>query len=90
MPLKNLECILNMFITRGLVHFCWDKKNNCTVFPFCFYTRSGGTVPLTPAMVVKAQKYCRWAVSALEYEDGKTAVVNLQKALTLLTTGRDT
>lgn len=40
-------------------------------------------------MIVKAQKYCKWAVSALDYEDAKTAVGNLQKALALLTTGHD-
>ncbi|KAK3870245.1 hypothetical protein Pcinc_024509 [Petrolisthes cinctipes] len=54
------------------------------------YNPSGGSVPLTPAMVAKAQKYCKWAVSALDYQDGKTAVESLQKALALLTTGHDT
>ncbi|XP_069943124.1 vacuolar protein sorting-associated protein VTA1 homolog isoform X1 [Cherax quadricarinatus] len=51
---------------------------------------TGGTVMLSPDMIVKAQKYCRWAVSALDYEDSKTAINNLQKALTLLKTGCDT
>ncbi|XP_045115997.1 vacuolar protein sorting-associated protein VTA1 homolog [Portunus trituberculatus] len=50
---------------------------------------SGGSVPLTPDMVTKAQKYCKWAVSALDYDDSQTAIFNLQKALTLLSTGRD-
>uniref|UniRef100_A0A0P4W111 Vta1/callose synthase N-terminal domain-containing protein n=1 Tax=Scylla olivacea TaxID=85551 RepID=A0A0P4W111_SCYOL len=50
---------------------------------------TGGSVPLTPDMVTKAQKYCKWAVSALDYDDSQTAIFNLQKALTLLSTGRD-
>lgn len=35
----------------------------------------------------KANKYCKYASSALQYDDVKTAIDNLQKALTLLTTG---
>ncbi|XP_050710665.1 vacuolar protein sorting-associated protein VTA1 homolog [Eriocheir sinensis] len=50
---------------------------------------TGGSVPLTPDMVAKAQKYCKWAVSALDYDDSQTAIGNLQKALTLLSTGHD-
>ncbi|XP_042207210.1 vacuolar protein sorting-associated protein VTA1 homolog [Homarus americanus] len=50
---------------------------------------TGGSVTLSPDMIGKAQKYCKWAISALDYEDSKTAINNLQKALTLLTTGRD-
>ncbi|XP_045196146.2 vacuolar protein sorting-associated protein VTA1 homolog [Mercenaria mercenaria] len=37
----------------------------------------------------KAMKYCKYASSALQYEDSKTAIDNLTKALTLLTTGKD-
>uniref|UniRef100_A0AAV2K917 Vta1 C-terminal domain-containing protein n=1 Tax=Knipowitschia caucasica TaxID=637954 RepID=A0AAV2K917_KNICA len=36
-----------------------------------------------------AQKYCKYAGSALQYEDVSTAVQNLQKALKLLTTGKE-
>ncbi|XP_055602766.1 vacuolar protein sorting-associated protein VTA1 homolog [Uranotaenia lowii] len=46
-------------------------------------------VQLTPDQLTKAQKYCKWAGSALNYEDVKTAIDNLQKALRLLQTGRD-
>lgn len=49
---------------------------------------SSGVV-LKPEHFHKAQKYCKWAGSALQYEDVATAVSNLQKALTLLTTGQD-
>jgi len=45
---------------------------------------------LDPGQMSKAQKYCKWALSALDYEDSGTAITNLQKALTLLTTGQDT
>jgi len=39
--------------------------------------------------LVKAQKYCKFAGSALQYEDIPTAITNLQKALSLLTTGKE-
>ncbi|CAG2107758.1 unnamed protein product [Medioppia subpectinata] len=39
--------------------------------------------------VLKAQKYCKFAGSALQYEDIPTAITNLQKALSLLTTGQE-
>jgi len=44
---------------------------------------------ITPDQMIKAQKYCKYAGSALNYDDVKTAIENLQKALTLLTTGQD-
>uniref|UniRef100_A0A1A9X2W6 Vta1/callose synthase N-terminal domain-containing protein n=1 Tax=Glossina brevipalpis TaxID=37001 RepID=A0A1A9X2W6_9MUSC len=44
---------------------------------------------ITPEQMIKAQKYCKYAGSALNYDDVKTAIENLQKALTLLTTGQD-
>lgn len=37
----------------------------------------------------KAMKFCKFANSALQYEDSKTAIENLTKALNLLTTGRE-
>ncbi|XP_019539100.1 vacuolar protein sorting-associated protein VTA1 homolog [Aedes albopictus] len=46
-------------------------------------------VQLTSDQLTKAQKYCKWAGSALNYEDVKTAIDNLQKALRLLQTGQD-
>lgn len=44
---------------------------------------------LNPGQLSQAQKYCKWAISSLDYEDSATAISNLQKALTLLTTGQD-
>ncbi|CAK1603992.1 unnamed protein product [Parnassius mnemosyne] len=44
---------------------------------------------LTPDQLAKAQKYCKWASSALNYDDVKTAIDNLKFALELLQTGRD-
>lgn len=52
-------------------------------------TGSGSSAQLTPDQLTKAQKYCKWAGSALNYEDVKTAIDNLQKALRLLQTGQD-
>lgn len=50
---------------------------------------AGAGVTLTPDQITKAQKYIKWAGSALNYEDTKTAIDNLQKALRLLQTGQD-
>ncbi|CAH0627345.1 unnamed protein product [Chrysodeixis includens] len=44
---------------------------------------------LSPDQIAKAQKYCKWASSALNYDDIKTAIGNLRNALELLQTGRD-
>lgn len=44
---------------------------------------------LSTEQVLKAQKYCKYANSALTYEDINTAILNLHKALALLTTGVD-
>lgn len=46
-------------------------------------------VELSADQMIKAQKYCKWAGSALNYDDVKSAVENLQKALRLLQTGQD-
>ena len=46
-------------------------------------------VSLPPDQMGKAQKYCKFAGSALQYEDVPTAIMNLQKALSLLTTGKE-
>ncbi|KAM7136849.1 vacuolar protein sorting-associated protein VTA1 homolog isoform 1-T1 [Molossus nigricans] len=57
--------------------------------PALFSTVSQGNICLTPEDFARAQKYCKYAGSALQYEDVSTAVQNLQKALKLLTTGRE-
>lgn len=44
--------------------------------------------PLTPEDIISSQKYCKFANSALQYDDIQTAVANLEKALKLLTTGQ--
>ncbi|KAG2022938.1 hypothetical protein CC2G_000650 [Coprinopsis cinerea AmutBmut pab1-1] len=41
-------------------------------------------VELTPAIISKAQKHCRFAASALDYEDAETAKKELRAALALL------
>jgi hypothetical protein len=48
-----------------------------------------GGVKLNSEQMTKAQKYCKWAGSALNYDDVPTAITNLQKALKLLQTGQD-
>lgn len=44
---------------------------------------------LGPEQMEKAQKYCKWAQSALNYDDVNTAISNLQKALHLLQFGKE-
>lgn len=51
--------------------------------------RAANGVSLQPDDFHKAQKYCKYAGSALQYEDVPTAIDNLQKALRLLTTGSE-
>ena len=46
-------------------------------------------VQLTPDQIIKAQKYCKWAASALTYDDMTTARTNLEKALHLINTGEE-
>ncbi|KAL2715652.1 vacuolar protein sorting-associated protein VTA1 [Vespula squamosa] len=48
-----------------------------------------GGITLSTEQVTKAQKYIKWAGSALNYDDVPTSVLNLQKAIHLLTTGQD-
>lgn len=52
------------------------------------FLATNGT-PLNPEDILKGQKYCKFANSALQYDDIPTAVANLQKALKLLTTGQN-
>lgn len=41
-------------------------------------------VQLTPQVIAKAQKHCRFAISALDYEDADTARKQLREALAVL------
>jgi vacuolar protein sorting-associated protein VTA1 len=52
-------------------------------------TPSEGSVKLSVEQITKAQKYCKYAISSLDYEDMATAVSNLQKALHLCQTGQE-
>lgn len=57
--------------------------------PTTFHSDTTNLPTLTPDQIGKAQKYCKWASSALNYDDVKTAIYNLKSALELLQTGRD-
>ncbi|KAJ8917515.1 hypothetical protein NQ315_005564 [Exocentrus adspersus] len=50
---------------------------------------SSGQVSITPEQIQKAQKFCKFATSALNYDDVKSAIENLHKALNLLQLGRE-
>ncbi|XP_035534259.1 vacuolar protein sorting-associated protein VTA1 homolog isoform X2 [Morone saxatilis] len=60
-----------------------------TVDPTLLNAQQQGSVNLSQEDFTKAQKYCKYAGSALQYEDVGTAIQNLQKALKLLTTGKE-
>ncbi|XP_043551267.1 vacuolar protein sorting-associated protein VTA1 homolog [Chiloscyllium plagiosum] len=64
-------------------------QNVPIIDPALYSVKPQGEVRLTPEDYARAQKYCKYAGSALQYEDVGTAVQNLQKALKLLTTGRE-
>ncbi|XP_060609455.1 vacuolar protein sorting-associated protein VTA1 homolog isoform X1 [Anolis sagrei] len=64
-------------------------QNIPIIDPSLYNVQPGGEIRLTPEDFAKAQKYCKYAGSALQYEDVSTAVQNLQKALKLLTTGNE-
>ncbi|KAM4693871.1 vacuolar protein sorting-associated protein VTA1 homolog [Discoglossus pictus] len=64
-------------------------QNIPAVDPSLYNAKSQGDVRLTPEDFARAQKYCKYAGSALQYEDVGTAVQNLQKALKLLLSGRE-
>lgn len=51
--------------------------------------KSEGEVSLSVEEINKAQKLIKWAGSALNYDDVPTAILNLRKALHLLTTGEE-
>jgi vacuolar protein sorting-associated protein VTA1 len=48
-----------------------------------------GQVNLSVEQISKAQKYCKYAISALDYEDMGTAITNLNKALHMCQTGQN-
>lgn len=66
-----------------------SPQNIPSVDPSLYNAQPQGGNRLTPEDFARAQKYCKYAGSALQYEDVNTAVENLQKALKLLTAGRE-
>lgn len=52
------------------------------------YKTESGT-KLSVEQIGKAQKFIKWASSSLDYDDVATSVMNLRKALHLLTTGQE-
>lgn len=51
--------------------------------------KTEGGANLSAEQINKAQKFMKWASSALDYDDISTSVMNLRKALHLLTTGQE-
>ncbi len=73
------------------------EKGNCCYLKISGAGYSSTTKPTTTttnnqqlnaAALVQGQKFAKYAVSALTYEDVPTAVDNLEKALRVLTTGQ--
>ncbi|CAH1390085.1 unnamed protein product [Nezara viridula] len=65
-------------------------NTNFTSYPSQDTTSVTSNAKLDPALTAKAQKYCKFAGSALNYDDIPEAINNLEKALRLLKTGQDT
>lgn len=59
------------------------------MLPVPSYPQPNPNVKLTADQMAKAQKYCKYAGSALNYDDVKSAIDNLEKALHLLSTGEE-
>lgn len=68
-----------------------NSNDGCSFHPQNYNTvnRTEGGVALSLEQMNKAQKFIKWAGSSLNYDDVSTAVINLEKALHLLTTGED-
>lgn len=62
------------------------EPSRSTISETTFFATNGTL--LDPQDIIQSQKYCKFATSALQYDDIATAVDNLQKALKLLTTGQ--
>ena len=50
---------------------------------------TGGYPTLSFDQISKAQKLCKFAISSLDYQDSKTAIENLNKAMYLIQTGKE-
>ncbi|KAF7395905.1 hypothetical protein HZH68_009955 [Vespula germanica] len=66
-----------------------NGKTTCNLSDFKTPIKAEGGLTLSTEQVTKAQKYIKWAGSALNYDDVLTSILNLQKAIHLLTTGQD-
>lgn len=69
----------------GFVPFNPEKSH----VPFNEPSNNDDSRKISAELIMKAQKYCKYAGSALTYDDVTTAIDNLQKALRVLTTGQD-
>jgi len=49
---------------------------------------SGAQASISPELMAKAQKYAKYATSALNYDDVSTAITNLEECLRILKTGK--
>ncbi|XP_077443942.1 vacuolar protein sorting-associated protein VTA1 homolog [Stigmatopora argus] len=75
--------------TPRSAHAAPEAPTEASAEPALLRDRRQGDVHLSAEDFTRAQKYCKYAGSALQYEDVATAVLNLQKALVLLTTGKE-
>ncbi|KAI4480035.1 hypothetical protein M0804_010396 [Polistes exclamans] len=66
-----------------------NEKSKSNIPDFKSTIKVDGGIDLSTEQITKAQKYIKWAGSALNYDDVPTSVLNLQKAVHLLTTGQD-
>lgn len=86
-PTKPLDTPTNKPVERPAENVATIPASKSTVADTRFHATNGA--PLKPEDIIQSQKYCKFANSALQYDDITTAVENLEKALKLLTTGHE-
>jgi vacuolar protein sorting-associated protein VTA1 len=76
----------NTSTTGGSTPASSNDPQHSTINATQFFASDG--TPLKPEDIIQGQRYCKFANSALQYDDIPTAVENLEKALRLLKTGQ--
>jgi len=88
----TIVSVLVVFTVLFFAFLVMPEAIACTCF-FCMRACSPdapvGGAALKPEDYSRAMKLCKFATSALQYEDSKTAIENLTKALNLLTSGHE-
>ena len=82
---KNYKPIFRYIFTELFLYIFTELFRYIFIESFLYFP---GKHNLSAAQYQQAIKFCKFAGSALQYEDNDTAIDNLNKALKLLTTGQ--